>query len=111
MMYTDTRELNTRVSFRTAVLNGMNEKSGGLYVPIEYPFLEKQFLNKNPEPSFRDIAFEAAKLFVGDEIPDNDLQEIIIDAYPFTAQTVPIDPTTYVLELHHGPTCAFKDFG
>lgn len=111
MMYTDTRDLNARISFRTAVLNGMNEKTGGLYVPVEYPRLETHFLNKNPEPSFRDIAFEASKLFVGDEIPDDALQEIIIDAYPFTAQTLPIDPTTYVLELHHGPTCAFKDFG
>jgi len=36
---------------------------------------------------------------------------IIADAYPFTAPVAPIDPTTYVLELFHGPTCAFKDFG
>ncbi len=111
MVYTDTRNLDARISFRTAVLSGMNEKSGGLYVPISYPELNTQFLNKNPEPSFRDIAFEASKLFVGDEIPDSALQEIIIDAYPFTAQTIPLDPTSYVLELYHGPTCAFKDFG
>ena len=52
-----------------------------------------------------------AKPYVKDEIPDNDLEAIISDCYPFTSQVVPIDPTTYVLELFHGPTCAFKDFG
>jgi threonine synthase len=36
---------------------------------------------------------------------------LIADAYPFTAPVTPVDPTTYVLELFHGPTCAFKDFG
>ena len=45
------------------------------------------------------------------EIPDEELMAIIADAYPFTAPVTPIDPTTYVLELFHGPTCAFKDFG
>lgn len=111
MIYTDTRDKASAVSFRTAVLNGMNEKTGGLYIPVSYPKLDPSFLFKQPEPSFRDIAFEASKLYTGDEISHQDLQSIIADCYPFTAKIVPIDPTTYVLELHHGPTCAFKDFG
>jgi len=89
----------------------MDPETGGLYIPAEIPELSRAFLFRNPAPSFRDIAFEAAKPFVAGEIPESELMAIIADAYPFTAPVAPIDPTTYVLELFHGPTCAFKDFG
>ena len=111
MFYTDTRDKTAKVSFKTAVMNGMNEKTGGLYIPVEIPKLSTSFLTKSPEPSFRDIAFETSKLFTDGEISNGDLQSIIADCYPFSAQVVPIDQVTYVLELFHGPTCAFKDFG
>ena len=111
MKYRDTRDASRQVSFKTAVLQGMDPATGGLYVPMEIPALPRSFLFRNPSPSFRDIAFEAAKPFVSGEIPDDELMALIVDAYPFTAPITPIDPTTYVLELFHGPTCAFKDFG
>lgn len=111
MNYRDTRDASRQVSFKTAVLQGMDPVTGGLYIPSEIPALSASFLFRNTPPSFRDIAFEAAKPFVAGEIPDSELMAIIADAYPFTAPVSPIDPTTYVLELFHGPTCAFKDFG
>lgn len=111
MIYTDTRDKSVKTDFRTAVMSGMNKETGGLYIPVEFPKLDSAFVNKTPEPSFRDIAFKMAKPYVEGEIPDGDLMSIIIDAYPFTAPVVPVDQTSYVLELFHGPTCAFKDFG
>ena len=111
MFYTDTRDENVKVDFRTAVMNGMNSETGGLYIPTSFPKLSKDFLNKNPAPSFRDIAFNMAKPYVENEIPDDDLNAIIQDAYPFNPKLVPVDKISYVLELFHGPTCAFKDFG
>ena len=111
MIYTDTRDKSVKTDLKTAVMNGMNEKTGGLYIPTSFPKLPSSFINKTPEPSFRDIAFEMAKPFVEGEIPDKDLQAIISDAYPFTAPVVPVDKVSYILELFHGPTCAFKDFG
>ena len=111
MIYTDTRDSSVKVDFKTAVVNGMNAATGGLYMPVEIPRLTSCILNKTSEPSFRDIAYESIKPFVEGEIPERDLQEIIMDAYPFNAQVVPLDPQSYVLELFHGPTCAFKDFG
>ena len=111
MVYTDTRDKSVKADFKTAVLNGMNAQTGGLYVPTSFPKLDKNYLLKIPEPSFREIAFEMAKPYVEGEIPDSDLESIIQDAYPFMPKVVPIDPVTYVLELFHGPTCAFKDFG
>ncbi len=111
MTYTDTRDKNIRANFKTAVLSGMNPVTGGLYIPTSFPKLDASYINRTPEPSFREIAFEMAKPYVEGEIPDTDLESIIQDAYPFIPQIVPIDKVTYVLELFHGPTCAFKDFG
>lgn len=111
MVYTDTRDKSAQVSFKQAVVDGMSAKTGGLYVPVEFPKLDGAFISRSPEPSFREVAYEMAKPYVEGEISDSDLQSIIQDAYPFTAQVVPIDKITYVLELFHGPTCAFKDFG
>ncbi len=111
MIYTDTRDNSIKVDFKTAVLNGMNAQTGGLYIPTSFPKIDPSYLSRIPEPSFRDIAFAMAKAYVDGEIPDADLEAIIQDAYPFLPQVVPIDKTTYVLELFHGPTCAFKDFG
>ena len=111
MKYTDTRDKSVSVNFRTAVLNGMNAQTGGLYIPKSFPILDSDFLNKVPEASFRDVAFKMAKPYAEGEIPDSDLESIIQDCYPFTAQVIPVDSVSYILELFHGPTCAFKDFG
>lgn len=111
MIYTDTRDKSVKTNFKTAVVNGMNEKTGGLYIPVEFPRLDKSFLNKDPESNLREIAFEMAKPYVEGEIPEADLQKLINDAYPFPAKVSGLDPNSYVLELFHGPTCAFKDFG
>ena len=47
MIYTDTRDKTVKTNFRTAVLGGMNEKTGGLYIPVEFPKLPKEFLSKS----------------------------------------------------------------
>ncbi len=111
MIYTDTRDSSVKVDFRTAVMSGMNQKTGGLYIPVEFPKIDSSLLYKDPAPSFRDIAFNMAKPYVEGEIPDTDLAAIIQDAYPFSPKVAPLNNNSYVLELFHGPTCAFKDFG
>ena len=45
------------------------------------------------------------------KIPPIKIQGIKTKVYPFISKLNQIDTTTYVLELFHGPTCAFKDFG
>ncbi|MCQ2589980.1 MAG: threonine synthase [Treponema sp.] len=111
MIYTDTRDSSVKVDFKTAVMNGMNQATGGLYIPTSFPKLDPAFINKNPTPSFREIALQMAKPYVEGEIPEEDLIGIIQDAYPFSPKVAPLDSVSYVLELFHGPTCAFKDFG
>ena len=111
MVYTDTRDRNVHTDFRTAVMSGMNASTGGLYIPENYPKIDSSFIKQTADPSFREIAFAMAKPYVEGEIPDSSLDAIIQDAYPFISRVVPVDNISYVLELFHGPTCAFKDFG
>jgi threonine synthase len=59
---------------------------------------------------FCDIAFETIKPWVKPDMPDAVLEDIIHSAYPFAAPLVPTGGRM-TLELFHGPTAAFKDFG
>lgn len=111
MVYTDTRNRLVKTTFQEAVMSGMSAMTGGLYIPVEYPRLAQEFLNRVPAPCFRDVAFHTARVYVGDEIDERDLMGIIEDAYPFAPKLTPLDSVSYALELFHGPTCAFKDFG
>ena len=43
MIYTDTRDPSVKVNFKTAVLNGMNAQTGGLYIPVEFPSFQIHF--------------------------------------------------------------------
>lgn len=111
MFYTDTRDTNAKVDFKTAVMSGMSSVTGGLYVPVEFPKVDISKITKDGKPDFISVAVQMAKPYVEGEIPDADLEALIKDAYPFEPKLVKIDGQTYVLELSHGPTCAFKDFG
>ena len=111
MTYTDTRDSNAKVDFKTAVMNGMSSATGGLYVPLEFPKIDTAKILSNGKPDFLRAAFEMAKPYVEGEIPDADLEALVKDAYPFEPRLVNIAPGMNVLELFHGPTCAFKDFG
>lgn len=111
MIFTDTRDKSVKVNFETAVMDGMSATTGGLYVPTEFPKLDQSLINKCPESSFREFAFNMARLYTAGEIADDDLMELVCDAYPFSPKVIPLDNNSYILELFHGPTCAFKDFG
>ena len=63
------------------------------------------------EKSNTEIAFEAIKQFIGDEIPTNILKEIIKKTISFDFPVVNLDENIGSLELFHGPTMAFKDVG
>ncbi len=111
MIYTDTRDSSAKVDFKTAVMSGMSSVTGGLYVPVEFPKVDLSKICVGSKPDFLKAAFEMAKPYVEGEIPDADLEALVKDAYPFEPKLVKIEDGTYVLELFHGPTCAFKDFG
>ena len=110
MKYYSTRNKNYVVDFRTAVMDGLS-KDGGLFMPAGIPVLPKALIEGIEKLSFEDIGFEIAKRFVGEEISSNDLRLLIDEAINFPAPLVELSPSLSVLELFHGPTLAFKDFG
>ncbi|AIN92984.1 threonine synthase [Treponema putidum] len=111
MKFYDITNKNIQVSFKEAVLRGFNIETGGFFMPAEFGKISPAMIYKNPPSSFRDIGFEIIKNFCGDEIPDGDLMSIIAQFYPHRLPINPIAPTTYILELFHGPTCNYKDIG
>lgn len=105
-----TNNKNLRVSFKEAVFNSMPQDRG-LYMPTEIPQLEPEFIERIENYSLPEIAYQIASTLLKDEIPANDLKALVEEAANFEAPVVKLDEQTFVLELFHGPSLAFKDFG
>ena len=110
MKYISLNDKNHKVSFEDAVVRGL-APGKALYFPEKNPNLSKGFFQNLGELSKEEIAFEAIKPFVGEEIDKNALQEILKKTLDFEFPIVPISENTGTLELFHGPTLAFKDVG
>ncbi len=109
MKFYSTKGKSELVDFRTAVVKGIAD-DGGLYLPKEIPVLPELFFKSLSELSFHEIALTVTGLFAN-EVSKNDLSDIIQSAFNFPAPTVRLNDNLNVLELTHGPTLAFKDFG
>ena len=110
MKYRSTLHRSPEVSLRDAVLHG-SAPDGGLYMPVDIPHLRKDFLGRLPSLSFQEIAREVGALFVGDEIPPHILTKMVTEAFNFPVPLIKLSERLHILELFHGPTLAFKDFG
>ena len=93
-----------------AVVKGLAEDRG-LYMPEEIYKLPKAFINDMPKMAFRDIAYNVAQNFFGDDVDGDALQDIVYDTLSFDCPVVKVKENIYALELFHGPTLAFKDVG
>lgn len=105
--------LNNRTNtstFENAVIRGIAPDKG-LYFPQEIPSLEKDFFSRIDDLSAEEIGYEVIKGFIGEEIPEEALKEIISQTLDFEFPVVPVKDQIGVLELFHGPTLAFKDVG
>ena len=110
MIFYSTNNKNLSATFSEAVIKGIAD-DGGLYMPSYIPELSKNFIENIGKLSFNEIAFEVAKIIIEDEIPQNELFNIIEESITFNAPLVRISEVLSILELFHGPTLAFKDFG
>ncbi|GBD89826.1 threonine synthase [bacterium BMS3Abin04] len=110
MQYYSTNNHSYFVNFRTAILEGL-AKDKGLFLPEKINTLSKDFIGNLQNYSFQEISFNIAKYFVGDEIEEADLLTIINKAISFEAPVKVLSDNLSILELFHGPTLAFKDFG
>ncbi|HAL57889.1 MAG TPA: threonine synthase [Bacteroidetes bacterium] len=97
------------VTFREALLQGM-APDGSLYVPERIPPLPASCLDQLRFHSLHTLGQEVLSLFI-DEIPSEDLLQIVRKAWTFPIPLVQIESDLFLLELFHGPTLAFKDVG
>ncbi len=98
------------VGIEEAIFQGL-PPDNGLYMPESIPSLSKEFWDTCDKLSFSEIAFEIANAFFKDDIPMEDLRALLEKAIDFDAPSVEITENLYCLELFHGPSMAFKDFG
>ncbi len=83
----------------------------GLYMPVSIPEVDPEFISYLPEMKIQEIAYHISKQWLSEDIPDQELKKIVDEAIDFDAPLQKIDDHIFSLELFHGPTYAFKDFG
>jgi len=111
--YVSTRGKAPALEFEDALLAGL-ARDGGLYVPAEWPVLSPAELRALRGLPYAEAAARIMLPFVGGQIAEDDFRRIVADAYAgfdhkAVTPLVQLDPRTWVLELFHGPTLAFKD--
>ncbi len=96
------------VDFETAVKTGLG-RNQGLFFPKEIKPLTN--IDELLAVDVYSRNFEILKPFVASNINDSDLQQIINNTFAFPSKLRAVNDREYCLELFHGPTLAFKDFG
>lgn len=110
MKYYNINNPDPKISFREAVTRGIASDKG-LYMPERLPGMSSSFFRRLPQMSLPEIAFEVATEYTREEMAPRDLKKICDEAFSFPLVLKQTDGKKHVLELFHGPTAAFKDFG
>jgi threonine synthase len=110
MKFYSTKQQTPTVSIKEAVLKGL-PADNGLFMPERIPALPSEFFKNIETLSFQEIALEVASAILGEDIEQAILKKLVYEAINFPAPLVSLDEHTHILELFHGNTLAFKDFG
>ncbi|MBQ2314031.1 MAG: pyridoxal-phosphate dependent enzyme [Treponema sp.] len=110
MRFVSTRDSNNIVDFKQALLDCM-PADGGLYVPCECEDLRKWILYADERTSFANLAGTLTSALVNREFSPIICEAIATRAFPFEPVMKQLDDNLFALELYHGPTGTFKDFG
>ena len=109
-MFVSTRDGNNKVDFKDAVFQGLCS-DGGLFHFENMPNLTALIHNFKETDSFIDIASNISLSLFPDLFSETESRFVCEQAFRFGPKLVEIDENIFCLELFHGPTCAFKDFG
>jgi threonine synthase len=104
------KDHNEQVSFAQAVKQGLG-KQQGLFFPLELPEFALSDIDGLLEQDFVTRSSRILSAFIGDEIPEDQLFQRVKSAFAFPAPVAKVSEDIACLELFHGPTLAFKDFG
>lgn len=113
LYYSTNKNLNNgfkkKVTFKEALFIGL-APDNGLFMPTKIPLISKNEILKLKEKPYHKVAYKILKLFLENEISDNDLKEIVKRAYNFEVPIEKLENLTYIARLDQGPTASFKDF-
>ena len=110
MRYRSTSRKAPLTSLRGAVLRGL-APDGGLYMPVEIARHSPEGLEEFRRLPFTEVCFRVVRPFATPDVPEELLWQIVSEAINFPIKLVSLSPGLHILELFHGPTLAFKDFG
>lgn len=105
-----TNNKNISVSLREAVTKGL-APDGGLFMPEEIKPLPSGFFSEWSTLPNQEIATRITQHLIGDDVPLEVIKKIVADTVSFKVPLVQLEENVSCLELFHGPTLAFKDFG
>lgn len=113
MRYFSTRGEAPVLGFTDVLLQGL-ARDGGLYLPETWPEFDHAKIASFAGKPYAEVAYEVIQPFVGATVEAETLRSIINDTYSgfrhaAVTPLVQVEPNTFVLELFHGPTLAFKD--
>lgn len=104
------KDHNEQVSFAQAVRQGLG-KQQGLFFPAELPAFDSSEIDELLSMDFVTRSARILSAYIGDEISADDMAKRVANAFQFPAPVVAVEKDIGTLELFHGPTLAFKDFG
>lgn len=107
MYFYSTQNHNLKASIDEALLAGI-ATDGGLFMPSEFPSVYDT-IEKND--SFNTIAFKIIFPFLQSYFTEDEIKQIVQDSFNFEVPIVSLTDKLKIVELFHGPTLAFKDFG
>ena len=110
MKYYSTSKQSPIVSFKEAAIQGQAPDKG-LYFPEKIPQVDEDLVKRIQKFSNEEIAFRVIRPYIGKEIPDEKLFDIVKETVNFPIPLVSLRENVFSLELFHGPTLAFKDVG
>ncbi|MGL6314635.1 threonine synthase [Vibrio sp. WXL103] len=102
------KENDEQVSFGQAVRQGLG-RNQGLFFPAELPYFDD--IDALLEQDFVTRSSKILSALIGDELPASQVEALVDAAFQFPAPIKAVKDGVYALELFHGPTLAFKDFG
>lgn len=104
------KDHSEQVSFSQAVQQGLG-KGQGLFFPQELPKFTADEIESLLKLDFTTRSAKILSAFIGDEISYDDVLRLVNNAFQFPAPVKAVESDIGSLELYHGPTLAFKDFG
>ncbi|MBP9642836.1 threonine synthase [Budvicia aquatica] len=104
------KDHNEQVSFAQAVRQGLG-KQQGLFFPSELPAFDSSEIDALLSLDFVTRSARILSAYIGDEISSDAVAKRVAAAFQFPAPVVAVEDDIGTLELFHGPTLAFKDFG